>query len=126
MKNLNLIIERGKNKWIWGRVSYKSNLIVESAKTIPALENKMKKLLLDFHGIKEINFNHLYDLRVFFDRFDALNQSKLAKLASINPSLLRQYASGTKFPSVQQALKIEQAIHRLATELSKVSIYALS
>ncbi|MDZ4710478.1 MAG: helix-turn-helix transcriptional regulator [Saprospiraceae bacterium] len=124
MKNLDLIIERGKNKMIWGRVTYKSNLVVESSKTIPGLENKIKKLLLDFHGIKEINFNHLYDLRAFFDRFDSLNQSKLAHLASINPSLLRQYASGTKFPSIQQASKIEKAIHKLAEELSKVSIYA--
>ena len=74
---------------IWGRVIYKSNLVIESAKTIPALENIMKKLFLKFHGIKEINFNHLFDLRAFFNRFDFLNQSKLAHLASINLSLLR-------------------------------------
>jgi len=124
MKKLDLIIEKGKNKLIWGRVLYKTNLLVESAKNIPLLEDKMKKLLQNFHDAKEVSFNHLFDVSAFFDHFDSLNQSKLANLASINPSLLRQYASGAKFPSSTQAAKIEQAIHKLADELSKVSIYS--
>jgi len=125
MKKILLIIEKDKGR-LWGRVNYKNNLITDYAASIPALEKKMAKLLKDFHDVKNVSFERSYDLTVFFDEFDFLKQSKIAELAGINPGLLRQYASGVKYPSVVQAKKIEEAVHELARELSAVSLAVAS
>jgi len=118
-----LIIEKSKGK-LWGRVNYKDDLISEFATSVDALEKKMRKLLKDFHQLPNIEFEHSYDLTVFFEEYDFLKQSKIAELAGMNPGLLRQYASGVKHPSPAQAKKIEKAVHDLAKELKAVSIYA--
>lgn len=41
-------------------------------------------------------FEYKYDLRSFFNYFNFLNVSEIAKRAGINPSLMRQYTSGVK------------------------------
>jgi transcriptional regulator with XRE-family HTH domain len=116
-----LTIEKDKGK-LWGRVTYKNNLITDYAGSISALEKKMTRLLKDFHSIQKVSFDHSYDLTVFFEQFDFLKQSKIAELAGINPGLLRQYASGVKYPSADQVRKIEKAVHDLARELQLVSL----
>ena len=78
--NFLLTIEKDKGK-IWGRVTYKKNLITDYASSIGALEKKMAKLLYDFHGISSPVFRHSYDLTVFFEEFNYLKQSKIAELA---------------------------------------------
>ena len=118
-----LVVEKDKGK-LWGRITYKDNLITDYARNMEVLEKKMTKLLKDFHRIGNVSFDHCYDLTVFFEQFDFLKQSKVAALAGINPGLLRQYASGVKHPSAEQALKIEKAVHQLARELQSVSLYA--
>ena len=125
MKKIVLIIEKDRGK-LWGRLTYKNNLLTDYAASIPALEKKMAKLLKDFHAVEKISFERSYDLTVFFEEFDFLKQSKIAELAGINPGLLRQYASGVKYPSAAQARKIEDAIHELARELSVVSLAVAS
>jgi hypothetical protein len=101
---LKLIIEKSKGK-LWGRVNYKDNLITDFATNIETLEKKMRKLLKDFHNLQSLKFEYSYDLTVFFEEYDFLNQSKIAELAGMNPGLLRQYASGVKHPSPGQAKK---------------------
>ena len=125
MKKILLIIEKDRGK-LWGRLTYKNNLLTDYAASIPALEKKMAKLLKDFHGIEKISFERSYDLTVFFEEFNFLKQSKIAELAGINPGLLRQYASGVKYPSAAQAQKIEDAVHDLARELGAVSLAVAS
>lgn len=120
---LQLIIEKSDSN-LWGRVNYGPNLLVDSAKNIPSLEKKLKKALSDFHDLNDVVFEYSYDLTVFFEQFSFLNQSKIAELAGINPGLLRQYASGVKHPSREQANKIQVAIRELAITLKAVKIYA--
>jgi hypothetical protein len=120
-----LTIEKDKGK-LWGRITYKGNLITDYASSIGTLEKKMTKLLKNFHGISNPQFSHSYDLTVFFEEYDFLKQSKIAELAGINPGLLRQYASGVKYPSTGQVLKIEKAVHELARELQLVSLAVAS
>jgi hypothetical protein len=124
MPTTKLIIEKGDDGKLWGRIKQGDNLLVDSASTVEQLEKKMQTLLKNFHKIKEVKFKHFYDVSAFFQHFDFLNQSKLAELSEINPGLLRQYASGTKYPSPDQAKKIEKAIHKIATNLKAVSLYA--
>lgn len=120
---IQLVLEKEGGK-LWGRVSYDDNLIVDSATTLQTLEKKIRKLLKDFHQVEEATFEYAYDLTVFFEEFSFLNQSKIAALSGINASLLRQYASGVKNPSEQQAKKIQAAIRGLAVRLKNVQIYA--
>ena len=122
---LDLIIEHGENE-LSGRVSYKDNLIVDMAHNVIDLEKQMKQLLYDFEDLDPdtVEFNYLYDVYALFEQFDFLNISKVAKHAGINAGLLRQYASGVKHPSANQAKKIEDTIHSLALQMQKAIVYA--
>ena len=122
---IELIIERGEHD-LTGRVNYNNNLIVDDAPTVQALENQFKKLLFDFEEIdpESIEFEHAYDVQALFSQFDFLNVSKVAKHADMNPALLRHYAHGSKHPSLKQAKKLEETIHRLALQMQKASVYA--
>ena len=120
---MQLILEKDGDK-LWGRISYDDNLIVDSATTLQTLEKKLRKLLKDFHKVEDLKFEYAYDLTVFFEEFNFLNQSKIAELSGINASLLRQYASGVKNPSEVQAKKIQTTIRNLAIRLKNVQIYA--
>ncbi|MEJ7683745.1 MAG: hypothetical protein WKG06_38965 [Segetibacter sp.] len=53
-----------------------------------------------------------------------LKISSIAEQAGINPGLVRQYASGVKHPSAEQAKKIEATIHKIANDLKQVELYA--
>lgn len=44
---INLTIERGEDRKLWGNLTYNENLISDFAENIPELENKMKSLLKD-------------------------------------------------------------------------------
>lgn len=119
-----LTIERGEGKMLWGRVEYNENLITDFAETISELEQKMKKLLWEFEEVnpESVEFEHLFDVSALFQRFDFLKISNVAEHAGMNPGLLRQYVSGSKNPSLDQAKKIEHTLHNLASELQKATI----
>jgi hypothetical protein len=121
---IELVIERQEGLTLWGRVKYNDNLIVATAENIPELETEIKNLLEELEGLmpKKIEFHHLYDIYALFQRFDFLKISTVAKHANMNPGLLRQYVSGNKNPSVEQAKRIESTLHRLASELSEATI----
>ena len=120
---LQLVLERD-NGMLWGRVTYNKDLIVDSAATLLALEKKLRRVFQNFHRLDNIEFDYVYDLTVFFEEFSFLNQSKIAELSGINPGLLRQYASGVKHPSREQANKIQKSIRDLAKTLRSVKISA--
>lgn len=122
---IELVIETGESP-LWGRVSYDDNLIVDEAQTVEELQSKMRTLLFNFHELDpdSYEFRIEYDLTAFFEKFDFLKITKVAELAGINGSLLRQYISGKKHPSAKQAAKIEGAIKELASQLAEAHIYA--
>jgi len=122
---IELVIEKSK-EGLWGSVKYNDNLIADHGKNLADLESKIKILLQEFEDIdpKTIAFEYSYDVFALFQEFDFLNISKVAKHAAINAGLLRQYASGVKHPSLTQAKKIEETLHRLAAQLQKASVYA--
>lgn len=120
-QKLQLVLEKEGSK-LWGRVSIDGNLIFDSATTLQALERKLKKAIKDFDGLEDVQFEYAYDLTVFFEKFNFLNQSKIAELAGINPGLIRQYSSGHKQPSREQVGKIENAIRELGAKLKSVQL----
>lgn len=122
---IKLIVEGGDGS-LFGRVTYDDNLLIESAPSLKELEQKMRVLLFDFHDLEPetISFQFEYDLTAFFERFDFLKITKIAEVSGVNGSLMRQYATGKKFPSANQAEKIERAVLALAQQLSEVRIYS--
>jgi len=122
MKKVALIIEKGEEA-LWGRVTVNDNLITTEAGTINELETELHRLIFEFEGIKDIEFEKYYDVFALFEEFDFINISKFAKYADINPGQLRQYASGVKHPREAQAKKIEQAFHKLSKEINKIAVY---
>lgn len=66
----------------------------------------------------ELEFVYHYDVRSFFEYFDFLNVSKVAERAGINPSLMRKYAAGIVKAGEGQYLKLQNAIHSIASELA--------
>lgn len=125
MTKVELVIEKG-DEGLWGSVKYNDNLISDQGKDLTELENKLKILLQEFEDVdpEKVVFEASYDVFALFQEFDFLNISKVAKHAEINAGLLRQYASGVKHPSLTQAKKIEDTLHRLAEQLQKASVYA--
>lgn len=123
-KKITIILEKSGSSYL-GRVTFQDNLIIESARTIEGLSVKVKKLLVNFHDIDAnlIEFDFRYDLTVLFDAFNYLKISTVAQMAGINPSLLRQYATGIKHPSEAQAKKIESTLHSIGRDLLKAYIF---
>jgi hypothetical protein len=124
MKSLSLTIERSADDSLWGSVLYEDDLLVDNAKSVEALERQFKKLLHDFHDVdpKSVSFEHAYDLTSLFTNYNFLNISAIAEKAGINPSLMRQYASGVKKTSPETATKIEKTIHDIARDLLTVKV----
>lgn len=54
------------------------------------------------------------------ETFEVVKVSAVAKEAGMNPTLLRQYLSGVKKPSREQALKVQNALHSVGQKLLSV------
>ena len=124
MKKITLIIEKGSDDELWGRVTYDDNLITSNASTLEILQKKFRDLLHKLHELdsNSIEFDLVYDLTAVFSEKKYLNLSEVAQKIGINRSLMAQYAAGNKFPSLERAKEIEKAIHDLGRDLLKVKI----
>ncbi|MDE6802877.1 MAG: pilus assembly protein HicB [Muribaculaceae bacterium] len=67
--------------------------------------------------LPELDFTVHYDMPSFFNRFNFLNQSKIAERAGINPSLMRKYTSGVAKAGQKQYDKLHAAVQSLAREM---------
>ncbi|MCF0050036.1 hypothetical protein LXM25_08215 [Dyadobacter sp. LJ53] len=128
-----VIIEKGDNE-LWGRIENVPNYLpVTNGSTLEEITENLKDLLEDYiqhegyenetwRNLKKSDFafDYAYDLSAFFELFDDIKVGALAKRAGLNPSLVRHYVAGTKFPSKQQAKKLEDAIHNLGEKLKEV------
>lgn len=66
-------------------------------------------------------FEYKYDLRSFFNYFNFLNVSEIAKRAGINPSLMRQYTSGVKNAGESTYKKLSACLAQIKSELYAAS-----
>jgi predicted RNase H-like HicB family nuclease len=64
------------------------------------------------------------NLQTVFELLPEVNISQLAKLGKINPGLLRQYVSGSKTASENQAKRVMNAIDKLINKLNSISLTA--
>lgn len=80
--------------------------------------------LPEWQGITsaDVEFEFEYSLVSFFDVYKALKISEIARMAKLNPALVRAYANGDKNPSLAQIEKIQEAVHRLAQSLLSMRV----
>jgi hypothetical protein len=136
MKKIELIIEK-EDGHLWGRIDGKGFMPTGQGATQIELIENVKDSIRDYQqhegkidkawnkvDVDTIQFDLRYDLEAFFEEFDFLNLSVIAKKADMNRSLLNQYATGVKLASVDQAKKIQSVIRVLAKEMLKVELSA--
>ncbi len=130
MKKLELIIEKNDGLF-WGRIENKGNFTPTGAgATTIDLINDIKASIEDYveHEGKEdtfwckvdvnnVEFDIRYDLAAFLEEFDFFNLSVIADRIGTNRTLLNQYKTGTKHPSIEQAQKIQNSIRGLAKKV---------
>ena len=97
------------------------------ANMLEALELHIEALKIENRPVPSVfkgdyRFDYCLDIRDFFNLFAPIKQTAVALKAGINPSLLRQYARGIKHPSLEQAKKIESAIHQLGRDILKIRL----
>lgn len=135
MMDLNLVIERGDDEEIAGSLEtpdfFFSTVGMTESEIISDLRSQITNYLMhegkelpQWQGIdpNQIQFNIEYDLTALFEVFSAIKISSIADLAGINQGLLRQYASGVKSASAQQAKKVETALRQLGERLMRVTV----
>lgn len=135
-KILEIIIEKNDGL-LWGRIENLGNFtptpygrntaeVIKNLKTLIAEyianEGKGDKFWSKL-DLANLDFEFSYDLQAYFQEHDYLKITSVAQQAGLNPGLVRQYASGVKYPSEEQADKIRMAINKIANELLKDAIY---
>ncbi len=65
----------------------------------------------------EVEFTYKYDLQSFFNYFSFLNVSDIAKRSGVNPSLMRQYASGVKNAGEKTYQRLAACVQNVGREL---------
>lgn len=63
-----------------------------------------------------------YDLEAFFDYFNWINVTQLARMAGVNESKMRQYKAGLAFASDRTTQKILSTVKRIGAELQAAEI----
>ncbi|QHV97908.1 hypothetical protein [Spirosoma endbachense] len=132
---LPIVIERDDSNEIAGSIQTDGFFLSTVAHTTDDVTENLRMLISDFlehegreldewkyASIENIRFTYEYDVTALFDVFDVLKINSIAELAGLNKSLLRQYASGVKNPSEDQAKKIEAAVHDLGKRLLQVTV----
>jgi len=133
---LNIIIEKNDGL-LWGRVEGRGKFMpTPYGKNKEAVIKNLISLVQDYtthEGKKDPFWSRLdltnlqiefsYDLEAYFQEHDYLKISSVAEVAGLNPGLVRQYASGVKYPSAEQADRIRNAINKIACELLADTIY---
>ncbi len=69
----------------------------------------------------EVEFVYKYDLQSFFNYFNFLNVTEVAKRAGINPSLMRQYSSGLKNAGEKTYKRLSACVDNIKSELQAAS-----
>lgn len=102
----------------FGLLGYGNSPKEAKADMLQAYEEIKEILKEEGKNPTELEFVYHYDMKSFFEYFDFLNISKVAERAGINPSLMRKYTSGVANAGEGQYLKLQKAIHSMASELA--------
>ena len=81
------------------------------------LEDALEDLREQGKEVGPVEFTYKYDMQSFFDYFSFLNISEVGRRAGINPSLMRQYATGAKIAGEKTYGKLSACMSHITEEL---------
>lgn len=120
-------IERAKDGSYWcqtendilgGYLSATGKTVQEAKEDLAeCLEEAREDLRSEGKIVPEVEFTYKYDLQSFFNYFSFLNVSDIAKRSGVNPSLMRQYASGVKNAGERTYQRLSACVQSIAREL---------
>lgn len=136
MEKLKIVIDKDPSDGIVSAFcEINEDLITTEANSVDDAVLNIRNLIADFQknewrnndALQKINaftidLEFEYSLVSFFDVYKSIKISEIAKLAGLNAALVRAYANGDKNPSINQALKIQEATHQLAKSLLQVRL----
>lgn len=76
----------------------------------------------DDEELRDAEFVYKYDIRAFFNEFSFFNINEVARLSGINPSLLRQYACGSKNAGEKTYNRLASCIENISSKLSHAMV----
>ena len=128
---VNVTIERAKDGSFWCRTdtAILGGYLTATGKTVQEAKEDLAecmeeaKDILEAEGkvFPEVEFTYKYDLQSFFNYFSFLNVSDIAKRSGVNPSLMRQYASGIKNAGEKTYIRLASCIQNIGRELETAS-----
>ena len=111
----------GKYVMMPGNAIRRHPVVEERTRKLAAYAEIREDMAAEGKEVPELEFVYKYDMQSFFDCFPFLNVSKVAELAGINPSLMRQYTSGVANAGQKQYDRISAAVRKIAGELSEAT-----
>lgn len=132
---LELVLEKGDGEW-WGRLEGVPNAhLYTSGTSVEEVTENLRDLLADYlenEGREEadwqsvshatVEFNYTYDMTSFAEAFDALQVGVLAEKSGLEEVLVQEIVNGTRRPSLDQAQRVEAALHEVGQSLLQVSV----
>ncbi len=133
-KSIIIYVEKAEDGTYWGSSQNLPGGISTYGNSLESLKQNLKIAFRDYlevgkdlgeDWVNEVDdmgsFEFQLDIPSFFKMLP-VKISAIAEKTGINPSLLRQYASGKTNASEKRAKQIEKAIHELGEDLLSVSL----
>lgn len=134
MKTVRVLIERGKdgtygaympdeNNLTYGVIG-EGNSAEEAKKDFIGVYEAMKKSAQENNEkFEEVEFDFAFDVPSFLLYYaDILSYKGLSKLTGVSAAQLSQYISGYRVPSHKTTEKIQNALHTIGNELSRLQL----
>ncbi|MBQ5937459.1 MAG: pilus assembly protein HicB [Bacteroidaceae bacterium] len=124
-------IERAKDGSFWCQTekAIHGGYLTATGKTVQEAKEDLAECLaeakenLEAEGkvFPDVEFTYKYDLQSFFNYFSFLNITDIAKRSGVNPSLMRQYASGVKNAGERTYKRLSTCVQSIVRELETAS-----
>ena len=124
-------IERAKDGSFWCQTekAIHGGYLTATGKTVQEAKEDLAECLaeakenLEAEGkvFPDVEFTYKYDLQSFFNYFSFLNITDIAKRSVVNPSLMRQYASGVKNAGERTYKRLSTCVQSIGRELETAS-----
>lgn len=128
MRKVTVVIDKGEDGKYWARTEEELNgdtmlngygdTAQDAKNDIEEAYKEAKEDAIDNgRNFEDVKFEYKYDLQSFFDYFKVFNVNEVARLAGINPSLMRQYKGGFKKAGEQTYSRLSACVDNIRKEL---------
>lgn len=123
MKTVQFLIEKVEDGYTAYAKDYSILTEADTLKEVYEEAEETFRIQLEETGENRNDFRleFKYDFATLFEVYRIVNVTALGERLGMNSSLISQYITGKKEPSVKQKQKIERGLHDFANELLKFS-----